>query len=116
MEQEEWKGNVRELKNIVENMVIISDNDYLQVEDLPWVTGQRKREGTDEGDVQLAAARELTLAEATEELEKAMLQRHLNEGKTTREIADALGVNQSTVVRKIQKYQLKADAEAHREE
>lgn len=29
-------GNVRELKNVIENMVIVSNNEYLQTEDLPW--------------------------------------------------------------------------------
>lgn len=109
MENEEWKGNVRELKNIVENMVIVSNNEYLQVEDLPWVTGQRRRTGEPSSPVKMIANLDLTLEEATEELEKIMLYRYIKEGKTTRDIAEALGVNQSTVVRKMQKYQMKRE-------
>lgn len=109
MENEEWKGNVRELKNIMENMVIVSNNEYLQVEDLPWVTGQRHRAGEPSSAVKMVANLDLTLEEATEELEKIMLHRYIKEGKTTRDIAEALGVNQSTVVRKMQKYNLKRE-------
>ena len=36
MERFSWPGNVRQLKNIVENMVIVSNNEYLEPEDLPW--------------------------------------------------------------------------------
>ena len=31
----EWPGNVRELENIIERMVILSEGDYLTIEDLP---------------------------------------------------------------------------------
>ena len=32
-----WPGNIRQLKNTVENMVIVSSNEYLQLDDIPWM-------------------------------------------------------------------------------
>ena len=33
---------MRELKNVIENMVIVSNNEYLQTEDLPWDVKDKK--------------------------------------------------------------------------
>lgn len=54
----------------------------------------------------VAENEELSLQEALDVLERLILERARNKFKTTREIADALQVNQSTIVRKLQKYNL----------
>jgi len=100
-----WHGNVRELKNVMENMIIVSNNEYLQLEDLPWNA---------EGNVNrhkkiinaVAQNTELSLQESLDALEKLILQQAKERFKTSREMADYLQVNQSTVVRKLQKYNL----------
>jgi PAS domain S-box-containing protein len=98
-----WPGNIRELKNVVENMVIMSNNEYLQIDDIPWVkekTNVHKVVGIlDEHD-------NLTLAEATEILERSMLEKAKLKYKKTREMGEKLGVDQSTIVRKLKKYGL----------
>lgn len=101
-----WPGNVRQLKNVIENMVVVSNNEYLQTDDLPWeremaVSPNRKIVQN------VFESEEISLIEATELLEKMMLERAIETCKTTREIADKLRVNQSTIVRKMQKYGLK---------
>ncbi len=101
-----WPGNVRQLKNVIENMVVVSNNEYLQTDDLPWeremaVSPNRKIVQN------VFESEEISLIEATELLEKMMLERAIETCKTTREIADKLKVNQSTIVRKMQKYGLK---------
>ncbi|HWQ78612.1 MAG TPA: sigma-54 dependent transcriptional regulator, partial [Anaerovoracaceae bacterium] len=105
LEKYVWPGNVRQLKNVIENMVVVSNNDYLQVDDLPWnidfETGGNKKIMniiTDNDN--------LTLEEATELLERMMLEKAKNKYKTTRMIAEKLQVDQSTVVRKLKKYNL----------
>lgn len=35
LEQQEWKGNVRELRNVIERSLIVCENDELHPEDLP---------------------------------------------------------------------------------
>ena len=104
MEQHEWVGNVRELKNIVENMVVLSNNEYLQLDDLPWIVTGKEPALTPEN---MAAQEEIRpLAESMERLERNLLARARDKYVTTREIARVLGINQSTVVRKLKKYDL----------
>lgn len=102
-EKYNWPGNIRELKNVIENMVIMSNNEYLQIDDIPWIkekTNVHKVVGI------LEDNDNLTLAEATEILERSMLERaKLKYGKT-REMGEKLGVDQSTIVRKLKKYGL----------
>lgn len=101
-----WVGNVRQLKNVIENMVIVSNNDYLQTEDLPWVTQKMKNPMQTMINTVMENSSEMSLNEATEALEKLIFQEAKESCSTTRAIADKLKVNQSTVVRKLQKYGL----------
>ncbi|MGI6720694.1 MAG: sigma-54 interaction domain-containing protein [Anaerovoracaceae bacterium] len=100
-----WRGNIRQLKNAVENMVVVSNNEYLELDDLPWI---REAGGTEtpvphEG---------RTLKELTESYEKSVLERAIDQHGSSRKIAEALGVDQSTIVRKLQKYQLNREGES----
>lgn len=105
LEKYPWPGNVRQLKNIMENMVIVSNNEYLQTEDLPWNEKDKKNEVT-RTIGSLAENEELGLNEAVEELERRILIKAKDDLGTTRKIAEKLKVNQSTIVRKMQKYNL----------
>ena len=105
LEKFPWPGNVRQLKNIMENMVIVSNNEYLQTEDLPWNEKDKKNEVT-RTIGSLAENDELGLNEAVEELERRILMKAKEDLGTTRKIAEKLKVNQSTIVRKMQKYNL----------
>lgn len=105
LEKYPWPGNVRQLKNIMENMVIVSNNEYLQTEDLPWNEKDKKNEMT-RTIGSLVENEELGLNEAVEELERRILVKAKDTCGTTRKIAEKLKVNQSTIVRKMQKYNL----------
>lgn len=105
LERYPWPGNVRQLKNIMENMVIVSNNEYLQTEDLPW-NEKSKKSGMNRTISSLVENEELGLNEAVEELERQILAKAKESCGTTRKIAEKLKVNQSTVVRKLQKYNL----------
>ena len=54
------------------------------------------------------------LKEAVEELEKQLVTIAYNRFKNTYKVAEALDVNQSTIVRKIQKYNLSAAPQAEK--
>ncbi|MBV1759481.1 MAG: sigma 54-interacting transcriptional regulator [Dethiosulfatibacter sp.] len=102
-EKYKWPGNVRELKNVIENMVTISNNEYLQINDIPW----KKENNTVRKIINLIDnSEDLTLVEATEILEKLMLEREKPKYQTTRSLAERMGVDQSTIVRKLKKYGL----------
>ncbi len=99
-----WPGNVRQLKNIIENMVVVSSNEYLQIDDLPWKSGGG---GIIKKTIDLITdSDEITMDLAVEYLEKKLLEKTKQKYRTTREMAEHLGLNQSTVVRKLKKYSL----------
>lgn len=95
-----WPGNVRELQNIVERMVVLSREDVVGLENLPLqikLLLEHKQQFF--GD----AAELNSLKKAIFELEKRLVLAALQQYGTTRRAAEALGVDQSTVVRKFQR-------------
>ncbi|GAA1375377.1 sigma-54 interaction domain-containing protein [Peribacillus frigoritolerans] len=98
--QHDWPGNVRELINIVERLVVLTDNRILSINDLP-------EEYQPENRNQPNLNATLTLKEAVERAEKEILTKAAQTYQTTYEIAEALESSQATIVRKLKKYQLK---------
>lgn len=98
--QHDWPGNVRELINIVERLVVLTDNQILSINDLPEEYQPENRNQQN-----LNAA--LTLKEAVERAEKEILTKAAQTYQTTYEIAEALDSSQATIVRKLKKYRLK---------
>ena len=105
-----WFGNVRQLKNTIENMVVLSINEYLQPEDLPWFSGDEVPPSVKNITQRLAEDGSMKLQAAIDYLEKSMLENAMKQCRTTTEMGNLLGINQSTVVRKIKKYGLKIQA------
>jgi TyrR family helix-turn-helix protein len=92
-----WPGNTRQLKNVIENMVVVSNNEYLQLNDLPWLAGKiLEKESEDISNI--------SLQKLLESYEKSILERMKAKKMSTREIAQELKIDQSTVVRKLQRY------------
>ena len=97
MERHAWKGNIRELKNIMERAVIMSDGPELQVSDLPLELQQAPDAGAG------ATLSAFSLAS----MEKLHIQRVLNHthGNKT-EAAKLLDIGLTTLYRKIEEYKL----------
>ena len=93
LENYHWSGNIRELKNVIENLVVTTDGDYIYSSDLPWV---KSRAPETKGMP--------TLKEAVDGFEKDFLSKAKQRWKTTDKIARMLDVNQSTISRKLRKY------------
>jgi len=99
-----WEGNVRELKNIVERLVLISLNDLIDVEDLEYANFASKRydslnstpkeemEGKESG----------TLKELVEKYEVSIIQQAVKKYGSIRKAAKVLDVAPSTLSRKLQ--------------
>ncbi|MEY8190032.1 sigma-54 interaction domain-containing protein [Peribacillus simplex] len=98
--QHDWPGNVRELINIVERLVVLTDNQILSINDLPE---EYQPENRNQPDFNAT----LTLKEAVERAEKEILTKAAQTYQTTYEIAEALDSSQATIVRKLKKYRLK---------
>lgn len=94
-----WPGNVRELENMVERLVVVVGKDNIEASDIEGILPEAEMEIPirEEGE---------KLKDIVERVEKEVLQSALKEQKTTRKIAETLGIDQSTVVKKLKKYNL----------
>jgi DNA-binding NtrC family response regulator len=94
--RQEWPGNVRQLRNTVESLVVLTKSDRITVRDLP-------------AEMQDSAPREsiITVPRNTplKEIERKVILETLedNEGNRTR-TADVLGIGRRTLIRKLQEY------------
>ncbi len=98
-----WPGNVRELMNLCERLVVMSDTEVIDQADLPPALVSHASQAP------AAAAAwegETTLADALLRTERAVLLRARERFGSQTEMARALGVNQSTVARKLQRHGL----------
>lgn len=92
-----WPGNIRELQNVIENLVIMTDGERIEYNSLP-----AQIKGAQRIDSMITIDKIMPLKDAVESIEQEMIQRALEKYGNTRAAAKALGVNQSTVVRKMQ--------------
>ncbi|MFZ5597737.1 MAG: sigma 54-interacting transcriptional regulator [Bacillota bacterium] len=100
----DWPGNVRELENVVERLVVLSSDEIITVDDLPANIGCRQKREDDGYVVTIPGGS--SLRDALEHVEKHLITESLIKYGSTRRVADMLDVNQSTVVRKVQKYNI----------
>lgn len=94
-----WPGNIRELQNIIERLTITTSDNIITEDNIPIFIKQ-------EAETNANTNVELSLTAALEKAEKEILQRAMNNCKSTRAIAKVLNVSQPTVVRKLHKYGL----------
>jgi PAS domain S-box-containing protein len=105
LERYDWPGNVRELENVVERMVVVGISGTVDVLDLPSAIRPPGPEWPAAGD----GPRELVpLQQAVEALEAQLILEAYERFGNTYKVAEVLGVNQSTVVRKLKKYRANA--------
>ncbi len=97
-----WPGNVREVENLIERLVVTCEADEIDIGDLP----QHVREGgpATTASASVVVAGLMPLRKAVEEVERQLIELALAEHSSTHKVARALGVNQSTIVRKLRKY------------
>ena len=99
----DWPGNIRELENLIERLVVVADSDLIQAYHLPHYVFSDS-EHIKEPNFPYVPIQPLD--QAKEMLEKVLLAQAVEQCKSTYEIARALDINQSTVVRKLRKYNL----------
>jgi len=97
--QYNWPGNVRELANLIERMILVTEEDIMTVDHLP--PEYRPSESFTPQVNEM-----MTLKEATELAEERILRLAMKKHTTTYEIAEALRTSQPTIVRKLKKYGL----------
>ena len=99
----EWPGNIRELKNIIERLVLMTDNAEINT-DLFREHLIMTENNTGLTDLFLSDRK--TLKEKTEDYEKEIIESTLAVSKNMKEAALRLGIDISTLVRKKQKYSI----------
>jgi transcriptional regulator with GAF, ATPase, and Fis domain len=101
-----WYGNVRELRNLIERIVVLKDGDTLLLEDLPEkirtseeTSGRsRERPGAEDG---------ISFQTAVSEFEKALILSALEKTNWVKNrAADLLKIKRTTLVEKIKRYNL----------
>ena len=98
-----FPGNVRELMNICERLVVMSETEVIDMVDLPvQVAGSVKTRLPEEMDW----PETVTLQEALETVERNILTKARERYRNQSRIAEVLGVNQSTIARKLKRYGL----------
>ena len=98
MHEYDWPGNIRELKNIIERMVVINKNEVIDIEFANSILNIRESAlPADDNGAQ-------TLKGAVAELEKRLITKAIKEHGSKRKAAVVLGVDHSTLVKKCQRY------------
>lgn len=96
LQQHDWKGNIRELKNTIERAVILEDSNTLTIDSLPIDIQHRKADTNSLSAFHLAS------------VEKLHIQKVLNHTKGNKtEAARLMGIGLATLYRKIEEYGLK---------
>lgn len=96
-----WKGNVRELKNTVEHMVVLSTNNIISKQNIPAYILEAAEEE------QIKRYEGNDLSQAVEELEFNMIERALKiTGHNKAKTAKLLNIKRSTLYYKLDYYKL----------
>lgn len=101
----DYPGNVRELKNLCERLVVMSESDVIGVADLPGHLVNRPdldKEGTSD-----VWPSQMSLEQIMESVERGVLVRAWRRYENQARLAEGLGVNQSTITRKFRRYGIK---------
>ena len=97
---QEWPGNVRQLRNAIESMVVVTRDEVLDVDDLPH----------DIAPVAVQPAAALTAGMTIEEAERRLIAGTLESTKGNRsEASKLLGIGERTLYRKIKEYNLERE-------
>lgn len=96
LEQNVWKGNIRELRNVIERSVILTDDDTLKIDTLPL-------------DIQYpdTSSSDLIITMALSDIEKLHIRKIMDYTKGNKaEAARILKIGIATLYRKIEEYKL----------
>ncbi|WP_067933320.1 sigma-54 interaction domain-containing protein [Alicyclobacillus kakegawensis] len=109
-----WPGNIRQLENVAQRVVLLSDSSVITphavrqaMEEPTWEAGAQREMAPPPGASVRQPARlppGQTLKELLEEYERHILEQVSSSHASTYAMAKALGISQSSVVRKLQRY------------
>ncbi|MDP8206467.1 MAG: helix-turn-helix domain-containing protein, partial [Candidatus Electryonea clarkiae] len=96
-----WKGNVRELENVIEGAAVMAPHDQIELTDLPKEIRNSAATAPDT----------TTLREAREQFEKDFITNALNRSSgNVSSTADELGIARKNLQEKIKRYEIDVSA------
>ncbi len=101
-----WSGNIRELRNVIERIVILNDETWIRIYHLPLELQNRQTNGSPSSDARsYAACSNLTLDEKMDCIEKQCILEALEtEGGNQTKASALLGISRFTLKRKMEKH------------
>ncbi|MET3288906.1 UNVERIFIED_CONTAM: PAS domain S-box-containing protein [Brevibacillus sp. OAP136] len=102
LQQYRWPGNIRELENVLEQLVIMAKKDEITIHDLP----KRYLEQADKEVHSFSVSQTACLKTTLYDIEREIILQSYQEHKTTRKTAKALGITQSSLIRRMAKYNM----------
>jgi PAS domain S-box-containing protein len=107
LEAYKWPGNIRQLKHMIERMVVLSDGDQLELAAFDDSDDLRQGKNITEASPDMIMVNRLsTIPQVIEAVEKQILSHAMQLYTSSRKIAKVTGIDQTTVLRKIKKYGL----------
>lgn len=104
LRQYQWPGNVRELENMIERLSVITREDCIGKGDLIDLFSNIQMTG------QFQSSIKLTLKEEMAAHEKRFIEARMETCRTTAELARTLGIDKSTLTRKLKRLGIKRKA------
>jgi DNA-binding NtrC family response regulator len=110
MLQYDWRGNVRELENLVERVIILANGDEIGIDDIPGsIKGRAKTMESLEATIPPRGG--IAFDHAVEEYEKRLILQALSETDwVTTKAAKLLDINRTTLIEKMKKKKLRRPA------
>lgn len=95
----DWPGNIRELENIIERVVVISKDDKISAESI-------RRFFPMEISAEITLNNGAKLKDVVDDYERSLIMASLNRARTVEQLAEIFGIDKSTISRKLKKYNL----------
>ncbi|MBI4476910.1 MAG: sigma-54-dependent Fis family transcriptional regulator [Acidobacteria bacterium] len=109
LQRNRWKGNIRELRNTVERLMIMSPAEVIDVEDLPGSARVESRAPMPDTQRELPPE---TLKEFKEVSEREFIVRKLRENSwNISKTAEAIGTPRSNLYKKLEQYNIRQEAD-----
>lgn len=110
LEKQSFRGNIRELQNLIQRLMIITDYQVIEVRDVLAALAYDKKEPTGQNSAETRAPKSPalpetgTLKDILARHEESILRVYKQKYGSTRKIAKLLGISQPSVVRKLKQY------------
>ena len=114
LSQKDWRGNVRELENLIKRIIIITDKDIISEEDIRAIDTQDKTFGAQDNvavmkeHISMIVKNSCIVSTELERIEREFISEALRlAGGNMRKAASHLGIPKSTLFNKVNKYDIK---------